>query len=71
MTTPTPTNAVPPSSRMLIRRRTLLGLAVAAGVVGPMVTFGAGSARADSSSEDDPMGEGYEIPDGIGSIPWW
>lgn len=50
----------------LLSRRALFGLVIAAGVIAPLVV-GAGAAHA----EDDPEEEEYEIPDDIGSSPWW
>ena len=58
-----------PPAATRIGRRTLLGFALAAGILGPMVSFGSGTARADSGI-DSPGSEEYEIPDGIGSVPW-
>lgn len=52
-----------------ISRRTLLGVALAAGVIAPLI--GTGTAHADSGTEGQPGSEEYEIPDGIGSAPWW
>jgi hypothetical protein len=46
-------------------------MVLAVGVIAPLV--GAGTARADTGTEEPPCGEEeeYEIPDGIGSAPWW
>lgn len=52
-----------------ITRRTLLGAALATGVLLPLI--GTGTANADSGTESQPASEEYEIPDGIGSAPWW
>ena len=53
-----------------ISRRTLLGLVFAAGVITPLV-IGAGAAHADSGTGGGTEEQDYEIPDDIGSIPWW
>jgi hypothetical protein len=47
----------------------VLGVALAAGLLGPAVFTR--TVRADSGTEDPPGSEEYEIPDGIGSAPWW
>ena len=52
----------------LFSRRTLFGLVIAAGVLAPLVV-GAGAAHADSDTGGEE--EEYEIPDDIGSAPWW
>jgi hypothetical protein len=61
-----PGHAVPGLS---ISRRTLLGSAVAAALLVPLI--GAGAARADDGTDGQPAEEEYEIPEGIGSEPWW
>ena len=33
--------------------------------------IGAGAARADDGTDGQPADEEYEIPEGIGSQPWW
>jgi hypothetical protein len=58
----------------MMTRRSLLGAAVAAGIVGPFI--GAGVAHADAeetdrSTDSQPAEEEYEMPEGIGSEPWW
>jgi hypothetical protein len=63
-----PTDPNPPDGR-LIPRRTLFGLVLAAGVIAPLVS--ASTAHADTGTEEPPGEEEYEIPDGIGSAPWW
>jgi hypothetical protein len=58
-----------------VSRRTVLGLALAAGVFGPLI--GASAASADTATSTVGASDGrlaeeeYEIPDGIGSAPWW
>ena len=65
---PTDRNEVPDGAP--ITRRTLFGAALATGVLVPLI--GTGTAHADSGTTDSqPGGEEYEIPDGIGSAPWW
>ena len=59
-----------PGSGTLISRRTLFGLVIAAGVIAPLVV-GAGAAHADSDTGGYDEEEEYEIPDDIGSAPWW
>lgn len=67
MTLDVPNPAAPGS--LTLHRRTLLGLGLAAGVLIPFL--GAGTARADSGGETAPATEEYEMPEGIGSEPWW
>ena len=56
----------------LISRRTLFGLALAAGVIAPLVVgANVGAAHADSDTGGYDEEEEYEIPDDIGSAPWW
>ena len=44
----------------------VFALMFAAGVLTPLVV-GVGAAHADGDTD----GEEYEIPDDIGSVPWW
>lgn len=63
---PSPTS---PGS-VTLHRRSVLGIGLAAGVLIPLV--GTGMARAESGTgTTSPSSEEYEIPDGIGSAPWW
>ena len=50
-------------------RRTLFGLTLAALTARLIVGDGATAAHADTGGGTEP--EEYEIPDGIGSAPWW
>lgn len=62
-------NPTAPGS-ITLHRRTLLGIGLAAGVLVPLV--GTGTARAETGAgTTSPSSEEYEMPDGIGSAPWW
>ena len=55
-----------------IPRRTLLGLFLTTAVVAPLaIGAGTGAAYADSGDGGSSEDEKYEIPDDIGSTPWW
>jgi hypothetical protein len=45
-------------------------MVLTAALTAPLVC-GAGTAYADSGTEDGADVEDYEIPDDIGSAPWW
>jgi len=61
----------PPAGGTLIPRRTLLGLVLASAVFAPLaVGAGAGAAYADRGGHGGDC-EDYDIPDDIGSVPWW
>lgn len=61
-----------PAGGTAIPRRTVLGLVLGAAFIAPLVMGAATSATyADSGHGGGGKDEKYDIPDDIGSTPWW
>jgi len=65
----------PHEGGLLLGRRNVLGIIVAAGVITPLIGTGtalaAGNNAASGSSGTDQVDDWYPIPEESGSVPWW